>query len=701
MVFSSSWLLSALLFPLLIISTSLSLSFALTKNVTLLGDASFRNGSISLTQEISCAYSSHSSSSCGAGRALCASPIRFLDAVTNTAVSFWSRFSFSVIPSSSSSSVFGDGLTFMITSSDGVPCHSAGHMGLLNCATNKQESFVAVEFDTNLDPSLGDLNDNHVALDINSVISFASVDAGTMGISLKSGRRMTAWIEYRDREKMLRVWLSYSPFRPAVPILDVGLDLSDHLQEFMHVGFSASNGRGSALHLIDKWQFRTYRFLTVTPTDTGQGEGEEEECCFTCSGDDLAVDNGSSDHHKRRRRKKVNEVGLAMGGTAAFLFSMAVVVGGTSWYLLRKRKIEARGNKARQMCRIQMKKIPTRLSLAEIKAATKGFKQSRIVGEGASGTVYEGTLASGGSVAVKRFNWRMDQNECLSDPFMTELATMLGCLRHKNLVQLQGWCCEGDELLLVYEFMPGGSLHEILHHNKSSASASILTLEQRLKIVLGVASALTYLHEECDRQIIHRDVKACNIMLDAKLNPKLGDFGLAEVYEHSRRTREAITPAGTIGYLAPEYAHSGVPTVKTDVYSFGVLVLEVVTGRLPVDEGGIVLVDWVWDMWAKGKLKEAGDGRLMAMERLDKTVMVRMLMVGLSCVHPNCLERPTVREAVRMLRGEVLLPNLPARKPVLRFPSILPEGSEEILQCGDGGDGMSGTPWATPRSRFS
>ncbi|KAJ4953910.1 hypothetical protein NE237_030742 [Protea cynaroides] len=510
MGFSSSWLLSALLLPVFI-STSLSLCSAPTNNVTLFGDASFRNGSISLSQEFACVYSSPPSSSCGAGRALCAHPIRFLDPVTNTAASFWSRFSFSVIPSSAS--VFGDGLTFLITSIAGAPCNSAGHLGLLNCVTNAKESFVAVEFDTYLDPSLGDLNDNHVALDINSVVSFVSVDLGTMGIDLKSGRRMTAWIEYRHREKMMRVWLGYSPFRPSVPILAVGVDLSKHLKEFMHVGFSASNGRGSALHLIDKWQFRTFRFLTVTPADTGRGEDEEEEGCFTCSGEGLSIKKESTDPHKRRRRTII-EVGLALGGTAAFLFSMGVVVGGTSWYLLRKRRIDARGSKTRQMCRIQMKKIPKRLSLAEIKTATKGFKQSRIVGEGASGTVYQGTLAS---------------------------------------------------------------------------------------------------------------------------------------------------------------------------------------GRLPVDEDGTVLVDWVWDMWAIGKLKEACDGSLMAMEKLDNTVEMRMLLVGLSCVHPNSLERPVVREAARMLRGEAPLPVLPSRKPVVRLRSILPEGSEEILQHGDD---STGTPWSTPRTHF-
>lgn len=176
-----------------------------------------------------------------------------------------------------------------------------------------------------------------------------------------------------------------------------------------------------------------------------------------------------------------------------------------------------------------------------------------------------------------------------------------------------------------------------------------------MNIVLGVASALSYLHEECERQIIHRDVKTCNIMLDAEFNSKLGDFyfGLAEVFEHSSITREAPIPAGTMGYLAPEYVYSGVPSQKTDVYSFGVVVLEVATGKRPVDDAGTVLVDWVWSYWEKGKLIEEVDPKLKG--TFNAVEMRRMLMVGLYCVHPNHEKRPRVKEAARILRGEAPL----------------------------------------------
>ncbi|EPS63254.1 hypothetical protein M569_11530, partial [Genlisea aurea] len=314
--------------------------------------------------------------------------------------------------------------------------------------------------------------------------------------------------------------------------------------------------------------------------------------------------------------------------------------------------------------------MPKMLTLNEIRSATKGFSQDRIIGEGASASVYQGSIPPYGSVAIKRFNQESRFDPSISRiPFDREFATMVGCLKHKNLVQLQGWCCEKDELVLVYEHMGKGSLDKMLHNQTSNSKT--LTWEKRLSIIHGVAAALIYLHEECECQIIHRDIKTCNILLDDEFNAKLGDFGLAEVYKRSITARCATVPAGTMGYLAPEYAFSGVPTVKTDVYSFGVVILEVSCGRRPVDEEGAVVSDFVWGLWEKGMIAEAADPKLRG--RFDRAEMERTLMVGLSSAHPDCEMRPTVREAVRMLRGESPLPVLPPRKPTVRIQSVLPE----------------------------
>ncbi|KAK2989248.1 hypothetical protein RJ640_031000 [Escallonia rubra] len=688
--------LFCLLFIITLPPPSLCIPFSPQNNLTLLGDAHFKNNSISLTRTLNCLSPppspppqslSHTSPSLGAGRAFYVYPIRFLDPSTNTSASFSCHFSFTITPSPSCP--FGDGLAFIITSTANSLNPSIGYMGLPQNPPRTQDSFFAVEFDTSFDPNLGDINGNHIGIDVNWVVSVASVDVTSRGVDLKSGKEMTAWIEYTDLDKLIRIWVGYSQVKPSRPVIVTQIDLSKQFKEFMHVGFSASNGQGSAAHIVDRWRFKTFGLLPSTmPMDTIQ----EDADCLICFPGDSGFGNENR-FNNRHKDKRVLELALGFGGLAAFsisVISIGVVI--CVCMMRRNKKLKRKCNEG-QICRFQGNRVPKRLSLTEIRSATKGFNQNRIIGEGASAVVYEASLPSCGPVAVKRFS-QVHEAGSLCNPFNTEFGTMVGCLRHKNLVQLQGWCCERNELVLVYEYMPNGSLDKILHRRTNATK--FLTWERRLNIILGVSSALTYLHEECERQIIHRDVKTCNIMLDAEFNAKLGDFGLAEVYEHSSRTRDATLPAGTMGYLAPEYVYSGVPTVKTDVYSFGVVVLEVASGRRPVDDDGTVVADWVWELWEKGMLIEAIDPKLIA--GFDRREMERMLMVGLSCVHPNYEKRPTMKEAARMLRGEAPLPNLPARKPTVKIRSVLPEGSEEILKFGEDFDD---TPWSTPRTHFS
>ncbi|TKY51380.1 L-type lectin-domain containing receptor kinase S.6 [Spatholobus suberectus] len=428
-------LLSFLLFTI----PSLSLP---SDNLTLYGDAFFSQGALALTTR-------HPSS---VGRAFYVYPVRFLDPRTNSTASFSSRFSFSILPSRPAS----DGLAFLIADSPDSP--AAAHMGL----PSPQHPFFAVEFD----PRLADINGNHVAVD------------------LKSGRHVTAWVEYRHAAKTVRVWVGYSSTRPPTPILASQIDLSERVKDFMHVGFTASNGEeGSSVHLVHHWQFKTFAYDDSRSTDMLQ-EGD----CFLCYEGDSMSDN--------ERRKKIGEMALGLGGLTAFAVSGFAAVVVVCVFLTKKK------GGGGQSCRFQTSRVPTRLSLSEIKSATMGFNRERLVGEGASAKVYRGYLPFGGDVAVKRFE-RDNGLDCLHNPFATEFATMVGYLRHKNLVQLKGWCCEGNELVLVYEFLPNGSLNKVLHRNFNSSV--VLSWRQRVSIVLGVASALTYLHEECERQIIHRD----------------------------------------------------------------------------------------------------------------------------------------------------------------------------------------------------
>ncbi|KAL2894193.1 L-type lectin-domain containing receptor kinase S.6 [Bienertia sinuspersici] len=473
---------------------------------------------------------------------------------------------------------------------------------------------------------------------------------------------------------MISVWVSYFANKPLLPILSAHIDLSKHM-ESMYVGFSAANGNGSAMHVIYDWEFKTWEidFSFVNKV-------EEEGDCVFCTQEEQ-VSNGENNKRKKKMEIAIVEI------TFASSLLIVIVVGYIIWRLWKVKKL--RRDKKR---RIELENLPAKLYLSEIKKGTNGFSKNRIIGEGTSATIYKGILFHEQVVAVKRFN-----NDCknnLLKPFTTEFATMVQTLKHKNLVQLLGWCCENNELILVYEFLPNGSLDEVLHSSKF-----VLTWEQRLNIVLGIASCLTYLHEECNKQIIHRDVKTRNVMLDSDFTPKLCDFGFAEVYDKDSKSRKPTIPAGTMGYLAPEYIYTGIPTVKSDVYSFGVVVLEVVSGRRPVEEHRNCLVDWMWSLLEAGKLIEAVDPRMMG--KYSMTDMERMLKVGLCCVHFDTNKRPNIREAAMMLTGETLVPVLPAKRPVVMLQTALPRPSKKILINSEADDNFSECFWSSPRTQFS
>ncbi|XP_010680208.2 L-type lectin-domain containing receptor kinase S.6 [Beta vulgaris subsp. vulgaris] len=632
----------------------------LNTNTTLFGDAYFAINNTSNTSFIILTHQKQFS----AGRAFYNNPFKFLDPLTNSSVSFSSRFSFMITPSSTSN--HADGIAFLITSNTGLFSPKFGHLGMPKLSLNSHDRFFAVEFDTKFDTLNGDINGNHVGIDVNSYTSLVSVDGFSSGVDFSDGKRINVWIQYRDSVKKIKVWVSYFPNKPLNPILSAEIDLSKYVKESMYVGFSASNGDGSALHVIDQWEFKTFEF------DYAFVDKEEE------------VSNNV-------RSKKGNKKQLItlFGVTISFNLLLVIVVI-CYWWRLRNDKV-SKLDKGR---RIELDKGPVKLSLVEIEVATSSFSKSRIIGQGASATVYKGILFDEQVVAVKRFNNISRGN--LDKPFTTEFATMAQRLKHENLVQLLGWCCENKECVLVYEFLPNGSLDQILH--KNSDALCVLTGEQRLNIVLGIASCLRYLHEECNKKIIHRDVKTCNVMLDSDFTPKLGDFGSAEVYDRDSRARKPTIPAGTMGYLAPEYVYSGVPTVKSDVYSFGVVVLEVVSGRRPVVDNRDLLVDWVWSLWENGKLIEAVDERMMG--KYSSADMERMLKVGLCCVHSDKKKRPTMKEAAMMLKEELQVPVLPAKKPIMKIQgAIVPRASRKSLSTRV--DDLDECPWSTPRTHFS
>ncbi|QHO03741.1 L-type lectin-domain containing receptor kinase S [Arachis hypogaea] len=238
--------------------------------------------------------------------------------------------------------------------------------------------------------------------------------------------------------------------------------------------------------------------------------------------------------------------------------------------------------------------------------------------------------------------------------FVAEITSM-GNLRHRNLVQLHGWCRKQDELLLVYDYVPNGSLDALLFENDHQKK-KLLTWDQRYKIVTGVAQGLLYLHEECPLQVVHRDVKPSNVLIDADLQPRLGDFGLARCQEHGINPKTTHV-VGTLGYIAPELSKTGKATRSTDVYGYGVLILEVACGRRPIEPQKtpreLVLVDWVSELHCQGEIGRAVDPSL---DEYDKDEADLVLRLGLLCCHPIPDYRPNMRRIVQFLLKETTLP---------------------------------------------
>ncbi|XP_026390999.1 L-type lectin-domain containing receptor kinase IX.1-like [Papaver somniferum] len=289
---------------------------------------------------------------------------------------------------------------------------------------------------------------------------------------------------------------------------------------------------------------------------------------------------------------------------------------------------------------------PKRFSSTELAFATCNFNEEEKLGQGGFGGVYKGVL-SDRFVAVKRISKGSQQGK---KEYQSEVK-VISQLRHRNLVQLIGWCHEKNELILVYEFMPNRSLDKHLYQGRNY----VLNWQVRYKIALGLASALVYLHEEWEQCVVHRDIKSSNIMLDSDFNAKLGDFGLARLVDHALGCKTTVI-AGTKGYLAPECMTTGKSSKESDVYSFGIVALEIACGRKPVQSTGELLSEWVWDLHGRGELLEASDKKLR--KQYNESEMEQLLVVGLWCTLLDSTSRPSATQVINALKFGSSLPDL-------------------------------------------
>ncbi|KAI3465921.1 hypothetical protein Pfo_022584 [Paulownia fortunei] len=314
-------------------------------------------------------------------------------------------------------------------------------------------------------------------------------------------------------------------------------------------------------------------------------------------------------------------------------------------------------------------------TLRDLEIATKRFSAEYVLGEGGYGVVYRGRLVNGTDVAVKKLLNNLGQAE---KEFRVEVEA-IGHVRHKNLVRLLGYCIEGVHRMLVYEYVNNGNLEQWLHG--AMRQHGTLTWEARMKVLLGTARALAYLHEAIEPKVVHRDIKSSNILIDNEFNAKVSDFGLAKLLG-SGESHITTRVMGTFGYVAPEYANSGLLNEKSDIYSFGVLLLEAVTGRDPVDYGRpateVNLVEWLKMMVGNRRAEEVVDPNLEV--RPTTRALKRALLVALRCVDPDSEKRPKMSQVVLMLETDEFPYREDRRRRKSRTTSMETESTKE--SCG-------------------
>ncbi|KAK3424557.1 hypothetical protein EUGRSUZ_F01343, partial [Eucalyptus grandis] len=369
------------------------------------------------------------------------------------------------------------------------------------------------------------------------------------------------------------------------------------------------------------------------------------------------------------QKSAIISAGTVVGIVAAIVLVVFLILVILWWRGCLGREDERRGCLGREDEMAQDLKVLAlqigSFTLRQIKAATNNFDAANKIGEGGFGSVYKGLLLDGTAIAVKQLSSKSKQG---NREFVTELG-MISALQHPHLVKLYGCCIEGNQLLLVYEYMENNSLARALFGPEEFQLK--LDWWTRHKICVGIARGLAYLHEESRLKIVHRDIKATNVLLDKDLNSKISDFGLAKLDEEDN-THISTKIAGTYGYMAPEYAMHGYLTEKADVYSFGIVALEVVSGRSNTSyqkkEKCFYLLDWARVLKERGNLMDLVDQRLGS--HFDEKEVLAMIKVALLCTNATAALRPPMSSVVSMLEGKAAVPVLDSEGAIITEETI-------------------------------
>ncbi|CAN6334044.1 unnamed protein product [Urochloa humidicola] len=592
-------------------------------NISLQGDTRMEDNVIELTKK---------GLENSVGRASYSEPVAIWDEITRELTSFTTVFSFQILPETNGRG--GDGMAFFLGHYPSVIPASGigGSLGLFSSGTTNatgDNRAVAVEFDTFLNKGY-DNSDDHIGIDVNSLISRAYNNTNVPGSNLKSGLVMSCRISYANTTQRLAANLRIGSVSYNV---DSVVDLRQFLPSIVAIGFSAATGSSSELHRVLAWSFNS-----------------------TLDGPRAPVPALSPSPSVFSKIVPWKTIVIIIAAAA----SMVVIIASFVYHLRRRR--------TRKNCNAGQYETPAHVarcfSYHELAEATHSFAEEQKLGEGGYACVYRGELVNPSrSVAIKRF--KPGTSSSISMRAFGDEIKVISQVRHRNLVELLGWCNDGKKhhLLLVYELVTEGNLDEHLHGERSRLSWAM-----RYKIILNLGRALQYLHEDCSFCILHGDIKPCNILLDSRYVAKLGDFGLARFTDHEMELKTTCNIAGTPGYVDPDFVTTGKQSRESDVYSFGIVLLEIVSGRRPavVDHQTMVtpLLLWVWGKHHSDVILEAADATLReeesSMEEEHRGQMERALLVGLWCAHPDPMQRPPIAEAMRALQSKDMeIPQLP------------------------------------------
>jgi hypothetical protein len=620
------------------------LDFSLTNNsrlvhdLKLLGNAKFSNekGSLQIPNESQETDIRHQ-----AGRGLYSFPIRLLDPITKTPASFQTTFSFQLNNLSTNSDLSdyggGSGLTFIIVPDEFTVGRPGPWLGMLNDACENDYKAVAIEFDTRKNPEFGDPNDNHVGINLGSIVSTKIINVSDVGVSLKDGFVHHAWIDYDGPRRRIdiRLGLANEEVYPIKPIFSEFMDLSPYLNEYMFVGFSASTGNHTQIHNILSWNFtsNSQAFLRYPSSETCQGKIMLENTTETTAATD-----------KKSNRNETPRSFLIF--VAAVVLALVVLVG--FYFISRHRRSVSKSKTSieEDLHRPRPPNKPRRFAFSAISSSTRSFSEIEVLGSDTRGVYYRGKLSNGSQVAVKRFSTEFLNTHGSDKKRLLKEIKVISHVRHPNLLPIRGWCQDNNEIIAVYDFVPNGSLDKWLF------GAGVLPWTRRFKVIKDVADGLSFLHS---KQLAHKNMKCSSVFLDVSFRAVLGDFGFVLLGAESKQFESVVCNGA-------------------DVFEFGVIVLEVIGGRPRVEAETDEekpeernLLDYAWNLHETGEKVKLVDRRMGSLINLEQAI--RVMEIGLLCTLNENKGRPSMEQVVELLHNmEKPIPELPRTRPVALFP---------------------------------